>query len=83
MARGLRGVGCGLIYLLLIMLTTLGHSLSHGCGAILGRFMVAVIPVDARRHGRGRAAAAFGADWLAVGCEQDIALVGAGAASLH
>lgn len=65
------------------MLTTFGHSLSHGCGAILCRFVVAVIPVDARRHGRGRAAAAFGADWLAVGCEQDIALVGAGAASLH
>ena len=36
----------------LIVWATFGHSLTHGCGAILCGFVVTVIPVDAGWHGR-------------------------------
>ena len=67
-----RYVGCGLIYLLLIVLTTFGHSLPHGCGAF-----IASPPQDTRGDTLSSASAALRTDLATIGRHHRIATVDA------
>lgn len=67
-----RYVGCGLIYLLLIVLTTFGHSLSHGCGAF-----IAIPPKHAGGDTLSSASAALRTDLATIGSHHRLATVDA------